>query len=183
MTTQPHTAARPIVLIGYMGAGKTTIGRHLAMKLGTEFFDLDWYIENRFRLTVSQIFAQRGEDAFRRIERNMLHELAAFENIVLACGGGTPCFYDNMDHLTAHTDTVYLKASPETLQAHLLMGKSRRPLIEGKSPEELRAYIGQSLREREPYYRRAAHTVPIDIIRRSEQIDSYVAQIISLVRP
>ena len=86
-----------IILIGYMGAGKTTVGKDLAKSLGVPFYDLDWYIETRMRKKVKQIFDERGEEGFRKIERNMLHEVAEFENVVISCGGGTPCFYDNMD--------------------------------------------------------------------------------------
>ena len=75
-----------IILIGYMGAGKTTVGRQLALALGCSFYDLDWYIEMRYHRTVAQLFAERGEEGFRELEHNMLHEVAEFENIVLSCG-------------------------------------------------------------------------------------------------
>lgn len=81
-----------IILIGYMGAGKTTIGKALSKDLGVIFYDLDWYIESRMRKSVAQIFAERGEEGFRKIEYNMLHEVAEFENVIISCGGGTPCF-------------------------------------------------------------------------------------------
>ena len=99
-----------IILIGYMGAGKTTVGKALAKALGVTFYDLDWYIETRMRRTVKQIFDQEGEEGFRRIERNMLHEVAEFENVVLSCGGGTPCFFDNIDYMNQQGPVVYLKA-------------------------------------------------------------------------
>ena len=76
-----------IILVGYMGSGKTTVGKALAKVLGLPFYDLDWYIESRMRKTVKQLFDERGEDGFRKVERNMLHEVAEFENIVLSCGG------------------------------------------------------------------------------------------------
>ena len=108
-----------IILIGYMGAGKTTIGKALSKELGIIFYDLDWYIESRMRKTVSEIFAERGEEGFRQIEYNMLHEVAEFENVIISCGGGTPCFFDNMDYMNGQGETVYLKASPEVLYGHL----------------------------------------------------------------
>ena len=80
-----------IIIIGYMGAGKTTVGKALAKDLGLTFYDLDWYIESRMRKTVKQIFDEQGEEGFRRIEHNMLHEVAEFEDVVISCGGGTPC--------------------------------------------------------------------------------------------
>ena len=110
---------RRIVLIGYMGAGKTTIGHALSKETGIPFYDLDWYIENRMRKKISQIFENSGEEGFRQIERNMLHEVAEFENVIVSCGGGTPCFFDNMEYLNRQADTVYLKASPEVLCEHL----------------------------------------------------------------
>src|SRR3712207_1812170 len=83
-----------IILLGYMGSGKTTLGNALSKDLGLPFYDLDWYIESRMRQTVKQLFDSVGEEGFRRIERNMLHEVAEFENVIVSCGGGTPCFYD-----------------------------------------------------------------------------------------
>ena len=88
-----------IILIGFMGAGKTTIGRQLALALGLQFYDLDWYIEMRYHKKVSDIFAEEGEEHFRDLERRMLHEVAEFEDVVISCGGGTPCFGDNMQYM------------------------------------------------------------------------------------
>ena len=164
-----------------MGAGKTTIGRHLAQALGLEFFDLDWYIENRFQMKIPDIFKLKGEDEFRQIERKMLHEVAEFENIVLSCGGGTPCFFDNVQYMNGIADTVYLRAKPEVLQTHLGMGKSIRPLIQGKTPDELHDYIVQSLRQRDPYYSLAKHVIDINVIHTKGQIQEYVNQIIALL--
>lgn len=165
---------KSIVLLGYMGAGKTTIGRQLALNLEMQFYDLDWYIEMRFHRTVAQIFAERGEEGFREIERNMLHEVAEFENIVLSCGGGTPCFFDNMEYLNSLTETVYLKASPEVLAAHLKMGKVERPLIKGKSDEELLVYINESLAKREPFYSKAKHVIDVSLLDNYEKIQTSV---------
>lgn len=163
-----------IVLIGFMGAGKTTIGRQLAMALGLFFYDLDWYIEMRYHRTVSQIFAERGEDGFRELERNMLHEVAEFENIVLSCGGGTPCHFDNMDYLNAQAETVYLKAETPVLAAHLLMGKVERPLIKGKSKEELIRYIDETMKVREPYYLKAKHVLDVSLMDNYEKVKTSV---------
>ena len=98
-----------IIIIGYMGSGKTTVGRALAHNLGLSFYDLDWYIESRMHKTVKQLFDEKGEAGFRLIERNLLHELAEFENIVISCGGGTPCFFDNMAYLNAIQCTSKLR--------------------------------------------------------------------------
>lgn len=91
---------KSIILVGYMCVGKTTIGRDLAKLINRTFYDLDWYIEERYHTKVSQIFAEKGEAHFRDLERRMLHEVAEFENVVLSCGGGTPCFFDNIDYMT-----------------------------------------------------------------------------------
>ena len=142
-------------MIGYMGAGKTTLGKILARSLNLEFIDLDWYIENRFHQSVNQLFATRGEEGFRKIEQNMLHEVAEFEDVVISAGGGTPCFFDNMEYMNQQGVTVYLKATPETLRTHLRMGKQKRPLIAQKNDKELDAFIRESLDKRESYYNQA----------------------------
>ena len=102
---------RRIILLGYMGAGKTTIGKVLAQKLSLEFFDLDWYIEDRFRMKIPQIFAEKGEEGFREIERKMLHEVAEFENVVISCGGGTPCFFDRQHGIHEQTGKNHISQS------------------------------------------------------------------------
>ena len=167
---------RRIILIGYMGAGKTTVGRQLALNLGLQFYDLDWYIEMRYHTRVGDIFAKSGEEGFREIERNMLHEVAEFEDIVLSCGGGTPCFFDNMDYLNRQGETLYLKASPEVLARHLRMGKNIRPLIQGKDDAQLLEYIKDSLAKREPFYSKARHTLDIDVLDNLQKIEHSVEE-------
>ena len=159
-----------IILIGYMGAGKTTVGKALSKELGIPFYDLDWYIESRMRKKIPDIFAQAGEEGFRKIEHNMLHEVAEFEDVIISCGGGTPCFFDNMDYLNQQGQVVYLKADPEVLYKHLLMGKTERPLIKGKSHEELLAFIRQQLNEREPFYSKAHYTLDVSLMDNYEKI-------------
>ena len=166
-----------IILIGYMGAGKTTVGKALSKELGITFYDLDWYIENRMRKTVAQIFAERGEEGFRKIEYNMLHEVAEFEDVIISCGGGTPCFFDNMDYLNQQGQVVYLKASPEVLYKHLLMGKVERPLIKGKSREELLTFIREQLELREPFYTKARYTLDVSLMDNYDKIKISVAKL------
>ena len=170
-----------IILIGYMGAGKTTIGKALSKELGIIFYDLDWYIENRMRKTVSQIFAERGEEGFRKIEYNMLHEVAEFEDVIISCGGGTPCFFDNMDYLNQQGQVVYLKAEPEVLYKHLLMAKVERPLIMGKSQEELLAFISDQLDLREPFYSKARYTLDVSLMDSYDKINISVAKLRELL--
>lgn len=172
---------RRIILIGYMGAGKTTVGRQLAKRLGLMFYDLDWYITNRMRRTVAQIFEESGEEGFRKIEHAMLHEVAEFEDVVLSCGGGTPCFFDNMDYLNRMGETVYLKASPEVLYAHLKMGKSVRPLLLGKTPGEVEAFVKEQLALREPYYSKAKHTLDVNVLDTYDKIKISVGKIIKML--
>ncbi|HTN69324.1 MAG TPA: shikimate kinase [Dysgonamonadaceae bacterium] len=144
-----------VFLIGYMGVGKTTIGKRLSVELGIEFIDLDIYIENRYRKSIEQLFNKKGEDGFRKIEREMLREVASFQNVLIATGGGTPCFFDNMDVMNKQGTTVYIKASIEQLVARLLASKNIRPLIENKSPAELKDFVTQHLALREGYYSKA----------------------------
>ena len=172
---------RRIILIGYMGSGKTTVGKALSKETGMMFYDLDWYIESRMRKTVSQIFAEKGEEAFRKIEYNMLHEVAEFEDVIISCGGGTPCFFDNMDYLNQQGDVVYLKATPETLYKHLLMAKVERPLLKDKSPEELIAYITDHLKERAPFYEKAHYTLNVNVLDNTDKIATSVERIKSLL--
>ena len=163
-----------IILIGYMGAGKTTVGKDLAKQLGVTFYDLDWYIENRMRKRVPEIFAERGEAGFREIERNMLHEVAEFENVVVSCGGGTPCFFDNMDYLNQQGDVVYLRATPEVLFRHLKMGKGIRPLLQGTNDDELLAFIKEQLAKREEFYMKANHIVEIPCMENEDKINQTI---------
>lgn len=163
-----------IILLGYMGAGKTTVGKALAAELGVTFYDLDWFITTRYRRSVTEIFAERGEEGFRDLERRMLHEAAEFEDIVLSCGGGTPCFFDNMEYMNSLADTIYLKATPEVLAMHLRMGKGKRPLLEGKSPEELEGYIREMLVTREPFYSKAKYTLDVSLLDTAVKIQESV---------
>lgn len=159
-----------VIIIGYMGAGKTTLGKALSKELGIPFYDLDWYIESRMRRTVEQIFAENGEEGFRKIEYNMLHEVAEFEDVIISCGGGTPCFFDNIDYLNGQGDVCYLKATPEVLYKHLLMGKVERPLIKGKSPEELINFITEQVGKREEFYTKARYTLDVSLMDSFEKI-------------
>lgn len=169
-------------MIGYMGAGKTTLGKSLARHLGLEFIDLDWYIENRFHQSVSQLFVTRGEEGFRKIEQNMLHEVAEFEDVVISAGGGTPCFFDNMEYMNQQGLTVYLKATPEILRTHLRMGKQKRPLIAQKNDEELDIFIRESLDKRESYYNQARLIFDIGLLDNGMRIQESVKALEEEVR-
>ena len=168
---------RRIILIGYMGAGKTTVGKALAKELHMPFYDLDWYIESRMHKTVKAIFDERGEAGFRKIEHNMLHEVAEFEDIIISSGGGTPCFFDNIDYMNRQGETVYLKATPEVLYGHLKMGKTIRPLLLNKTADEVQVFIREQLAQREPYYSRAKHVLDVNLLDDYEKIKISVEQL------
>jgi len=144
-----------IFLIGFMGSGKTTIGRRLVERIGFDFVDTDCFIEMQQGLTVSEIFTKRGEAVFREMERNILEEIQKLEYAVVSTGGGMPCYKDNIDLMLASGKVVYLKTSPQALTRRLLRSHTDRPLIKGKTEKELQQYIIEKLSEREPFYNRA----------------------------
>lgn len=172
---------KPIFLIGYMGCGKSTLGRNVAAITGMQFIDLDTYIETRFHANVRQIFDERGEDGFRDIERRMLHEVAEFEDVIIACGGGTPCFFDNMDYMNERGTTVLLNASLDRLFSRLKRGRHKRPLLAGKNDDELRQFIIDGLAARHPFYSRAAHRFESDLLESSSQIGLTASKFINQV--
>ncbi|GHT47119.1 shikimate kinase [Bacteroidia bacterium] len=147
---------KKIFLIGYMGAGKTTIGKRLAKKLGLQFIDMDRFIENRYRKTIREIFEEKGETFFREIESKTLQEVAQFEGTVISTGGGAPCFFDNMELMNRSGITVYLKVPVHVLLERLSSGKQERPLVQEKSKEELQRFIAENLDKRENWYNRAS---------------------------
>lgn len=164
---------QPIFLIGYMGCGKSTLGRSVSALTGMQFIDLDGYIEGRFHRTVSEIFAERGESGFREIERAMLHEVGEFEDVLVACGGGTPCFFDNIEWMNSHGTTVYLDTSIDKLFTRLKRGRHKRPLIADKSDDELREFIVNALETRMAHYSRANSVFKSDLLdNESEKSDT-----------
>lgn len=159
-----------IFLIGYMGAGKTTLGKAFARELGLTFIDLDWYIEERFHKTVQRIFEERSEEGFRELERNMLHEVSDFENVVISTGGGTPCFFDNMEYMNTQGETVFLSVDPTVLFRRLRVAKQQRPLLAEKTDEELMEFIGSALEKRMPHYNKARHIFCAEELEDKQQI-------------
>lgn len=147
-----------IFLIGYMGAGKSTMGKWLAQVMNLEFIDLDNFIESRQHKTIKEIFAEMGEDGFRQLERRSLEEVSQYENVIISLGGGTPCFFDNMEVVNQMGTSVYLKPSEEVLLRRLIKGKHKRPLLADKSDDQILQVIREQLAWREPYYLKAQIT-------------------------
>lgn len=170
-----------VFLIGYMGVGKTTIGKLLSKELNIEFIDLDKYIENRYRKTIPNIFSEKGEEKFRKIEREMLREVATFQDVLVSTGGGTPCFFDNMDLMNQYGSTVYVKVSVDQLATRLLASKNIRPIIQDKSPEELKAFIKEHLAQREVYYTKAKFTYQTEQLVTQSHLKQDVAAIKKLL--
>ena len=148
-----------IFLVGYMGCGKSTLGRRLAADMGLQVVDMDTYIEERNYKTIPQIFAEEGEESFRKKEQKALHELTEFNEVVIATGGGAPCFFDNMEVMNKTGVTIFMDIDPAILADRLLSSKTERPLIKGKSRDELIAFIDESLHARRSFYSQAAITV------------------------
>ena len=171
-----------IFLIGYMGAGKTTLGKAFARAMGLSFVDLDWYIEERFHKTVGQIFSERGEDGFRELEKRMLHEAGDFEDVVISVGGGTPCFFDNMDYMNQVGETVFLDVDIKVLFRRLKVAKQQRPLLADKTDEELTAFITEALRKRLPHYTKAKHVFNGEQLENRRQIQQSVERLKELLR-
>jgi shikimate kinase len=142
-----------------MGSGKSHLGRKFSKHLGLQFVDMDHYIEERNYKTIPQIFAEEGEAEFRKKERKALEELSEFSDIVIATGGGAPCFFDNIDLMNKTGKTIYLNIDPEILAFRLMKSKTERPLIKGKSKEELVSFISETLAKRTVFYKQAKYQI------------------------
>lgn len=170
-----------IFLIGYMGAGKTTLGKAFARAMGLTFVDLDWYIEERFHKTVGQLFAERGEEDFRQLEKRMLHEVAEFEDVVISTGGGTPCFFDNMDYMNTMGETIFLDVDVKVLFRRLKVAKQQRPLLAQKNDEELMEFIVGALQKRMLFYTKAKQVFNAEKLEDRRQIGESVERLKNLL--
>ncbi|MDB4919766.1 shikimate kinase [Mucilaginibacter sp.] len=150
-----HSGLGLIFLIGFMGCGKTTLGRKLASRLGYEFMDLDHILEAQVGMNIADYFSIHGEDAFRKLESEVLKQTVYPKHAVISTGGGLPCFFDNMQWINAHGRSVYIQLSPKTLADRLEHEKTKRPLLRDKYGEALIAFIDEKLQEREPFYKKA----------------------------
>lgn len=133
------------------------MGRKLALSLNLTFIDLDTFLEERYFRTIPQIFADEGEAGFRSKERKVLEEVSAFDDVIVATGGGAPCFFDNMDLMNNSGFCVFLDVAVDSLVFRLIHARIERPLIKGKSPEELREFIELMMGKRRPFYEKARY--------------------------
>lgn len=154
MVSQCRVAMKPVFLIGYMGCGKTTLGEALARQMELRFIDLDQFIEARQGMSVVQIFDDMGENRFRELEIDALNEVAAMTDVIVSCGGGTPCHGNNMALMNRAGITVWLTTSPERITARLLLPeqKCKRPKINTLSPDEVLPLVRKELKARTPHY-------------------------------
>ena len=155
---------RKIILLGYMGCGKSTIANRLSKITTIPYLDLDKCIEERTNLSIKDIFEQHGEIYFRKLEREVLIDLLnAPDDLIIGLGGGTPCYANNHELLKGDSIlSIYLKASVETLFERLVTNKSKRPLIADKNEEEMKEFIAKHLFDRSFYYNQAQYKVNID---------------------
>ena len=166
-----------IILVGFPGSGKSSVGKKLAAKLGCDFVDLDDAFEEAYHVSIPDFFAKYNEPAFRSCERKVLLDKLQLENVVISSGGGTPCFSDNMQLMKDNGMVVYIKMAPASLFDRLSHAKRVRPLVQNKTPEELRAFIDTNLPLRETFYNQAHLTVKgesIDIEALCEKIKTYI---------
>lgn len=170
-----------IFLLGYMGSGKTTLGKAFAREMALPFVDLDWHIEQRFHQSIPDLFKSRGEENFREVERAMLHEVGEFEDVIISCGGGTPCFFDNMEYMNGQGQTVFLDADTDVLFRRLRVATQQRPILQGKDDEELKDFIKTALVKRRPIYEQAQHVFKADELEDRQQIAASVQRLKSVL--
>ncbi len=161
-----------IFLIGFMGSGKTHWGRKWADHHGMAFTDLDALIEQAQHQTISAIFEEKGEAHFRELEAATLRSLTDTAGII-ACGGGAACFHNNMPWMNEHGICVYLSASPQQLLDQVMGEREQRPLIKKLNKAELLFFIEQKLKEREPFYKQAEISLPIESLA-IQSLEAYI---------
>jgi len=166
-----------IYLIGFMGSGKTTIGRNISKDLSLSFLDTDKEIEERNCLSINDIFNKKGEAFFRQEEQKIVNKIINLENTIIATGGGLPCFNNNIDLLNKSGCTIYLKYDKESLYNRLLADKKNRPLIKDFNHQELQEYINNLLTKRKEHYKKSKHA----IICKDLETNKLLRQINSLI--
>ena len=154
-----------IYLVGYMGAGKTTTARRLAQRLGWEVADTDALFEEKYKISVNDFFNKYDEPLYRKLESEVLKATESLENVVVSTGGGTACYFDNMEWMNSHGLTVFLQISPKAAVDRVIHSRHKRPLAEGKSEEELTEFVNSHYASRMPFYEQARLTM------KSEDLD------------
>ena len=162
-----------IFLVGYMGCGKSMWGKQLACKLNIPFVDLDALIERQQNLSVADIFRTQGEVAFRKMEQSALVSLISHKSVVVATGGGVPCYEDNMDWMNINGITVFMDTTPEVLANRIIGSDQERPLVRGMDKQQLLDHISAHLKSRLPFYEKAHHIVPASDIKISDLVDLF----------
>jgi shikimate kinase len=170
-----------IFLVGFMGAGKTTLGKALARRMGLSFIDTDNFIENRYHKKVSEIFSLNGEEYFRTVEHTILREISEFENIVVSTGGGLPCFNDNMKLMNRAGITVFLDLSPQALASRLQTSKTVRPVLQGRTGHELSTFIENTLSARRPFYTLSKILFDVELMDTANDVDLLAAKLDALI--
>ncbi len=154
-----NISSNRIFLVGLMGCGKTHWAERIARQLNSEFIDLDRFIEQGEKLSIPEIFGKYGEQHFRQLETKYLNQLSEKENVVVAAGGGTPCFNNNMELMNSLGETYYLQTEVETLVKRVRNQTKERPLIKDLGEQELIHFFTKNLKERERFYKIAKHVV------------------------
>lgn len=147
-----------IYIVGYMGAGKTTAARRLAQRMGWEVVDTDALFEEKYKISVNDFFNKYDEPLYRKLESEVLKATESLDHVVVSTGGGTACFFDNMDWMNQHGLTVFLRISPQAAVDRVIHSRHKRPLVEGKSEEELTEFVSQHYASRMPFYEQARIT-------------------------
>ena len=161
-----------LFLIGFMGCGKTYWGEKLAQKLALPFFDLDRQIEEKEGKSINEIFSEQGEEHFRLLEKDVLHLLAeSHESFVMACGGGTPCYYNNIAYMKKNGSVYWLNCSVECLYSRLVKEKEKRPLVRDLSNEQLHSYIVKKFADRKIFYEQATAKITDDNLTLERLVD------------
>jgi len=166
-----------IYLLGFMASGKTSLGKRLASQLKLNFLDLDSFIEQNEKQTIAEIFSQKGETTFREIEQITLKQTLNFENIIISTGGGTPCFFDNINFINANGLSIYLKISAKMLASRLKQSRTKRPLISNKTDTELDLFVEQILATRELFYAKAHFTLELTNLKKQEMVTQLISTI------
>ena len=148
-----------IYIVGYMGAGKTTAARRLAQRLGWEVVDTDALFEEKYKISVNDFFNKYDEPLYRKLESEVLKSTESLENVVVSTGGGTACYFDNMEWMNQHGLTVFLRISPKAAVDRVIHSRHKRPLVEGKSEDELIEFVNSHYASRLPFYELAQITV------------------------